>query len=101
MKGSAALRALVGRLSLLAFGLVVGVLALEGLLQVGAVYVRATRAHPSIGAPTGGRRVVALGDSNTYGLYLAHDQAYPQQLEHLWNESHRQHVEVLNMGYPG
>jgi lysophospholipase L1-like esterase len=102
MRGSAALRAVVGRVVLLAFGLVVGVLALEGLLQLGAIYVRATRGRPSIGAPTGGRRIVALGDSNTYGLFLARDQAYPQQLGHLWNESHRnQPVEVLNMGYPG
>jgi len=97
-----AVREVVGRVSLLAFGLILGVLGLEILLQLGAAYVRATRAHPSIGVLTGRRRILSLGDSNTYGLFLPHEQAYPRQLARLWNETRRDTpVEVLNMGYPG
>ena len=49
------------------------------------------------------RRVLCVGDSNTYGLRLAdRNDAYPQQLERLWNSApERQPIEILNLGYPG
>lgn len=51
----------------------------------------------------GRRRVLCLGDSSTYGLYLAdRADAYPQQLEKLWNaRGMLPQIEVLNAGYPG
>ncbi len=102
VKAGAVIREVVGRLSLLVLGLILAVLALEAGLQLGAIYVRATRGRPMIGAPTGQHRILSLGDSNTYGLYLPRKQAYPQQLGRLWNETHRDTpVEILNMGYPG
>jgi lysophospholipase L1-like esterase len=47
-------------------------------------------------------RVVAMGDSNTYGLYLDKKDAYPKQLETIWNTAHKNNpIEVINLGYPG
>jgi lysophospholipase L1-like esterase len=46
-------------------------------------------------------RIVCLGDSNTYGVYLDPASAYPQQLEALWNDSGGSRAEVLNLGFPG
>ncbi|MEZ5493345.1 MAG: hypothetical protein R3E61_01880 [Pseudomonadales bacterium] len=46
-------------------------------------------------------RVLALGDSNTYGLYLKAEEAWPAQLEQSWNSAHPQSpIEVLNLGFP-
>lgn len=50
---------------------------------------------------TGNLRVVTMGDSNTYGLYLQPPESYPAQLESLWNKSHEKKIEVINLGYPG
>lgn len=51
-------------------------------------------------------RILALGDSVTYGNGVALDEAYPQQLERVLNASDEfrpegETVEVLNMGVPG
>lgn len=91
------------RVALAALGLLLGVCALEAALQVGALLLWVTgRPEPSAWG-TGRRRVLCLGDSNTYGLYLAdRNDAYPQQLERMWNaSSERAPIEVLNLGYPG
>jgi hypothetical protein len=76
---------------------------LEALLQVAALAVHLGGGPTQAAWLTGNRRVLCLGDSNTYGLYLAdRAQAYPQTFEALWNErvvSPR--IEVLNLGYPG
>lgn len=50
---------------------------------------------------TSSLRVVTMGDSNTYGLYLQPHESYPKQLEALWNASHTNSIEVINLGYPG
>lgn len=43
-----------------------------------------------------------MGDSNTYGLYLDKKDAYPKQLETIWNATHKSNpIEVINLGYPG
>lgn len=47
-------------------------------------------------------RILALGDSNTYGLWVGKEAAYPKVFERLWNQLGRTpQVEVLNLGYPG
>src|SRR5262249_22930126 len=93
-----------GRLLLLVAGLLAGLLVLEVVLQVAALYVRSTRgvAASSRWVP-GRRRLVTLGDSNTYGLYLRdRSAAYPTMLERLWNETPgAPPIEVLNLGFPG
>ncbi len=83
-------------------GLLFGVLLLESVLWAGAVFVAATGRELPSGWLTGHRRVLCLGDSNTYGLWLERDQAYPQQLEAVWNETAGEaKIEVLNLGFPG
>jgi len=74
---------------------------LEVILQVAAVFVDK---HPqqSHWLHPGSIRVLALGDSNTYGLYLQADQAYPALLEKQWNVHHSDTpIEVINLGFPG
>ena len=48
------------------------------------------------------QRVLFLGDSNTYGLYVEHSQAYPAVFERAWNERYADRpIEVVNLAYPG
>src|SRR5205085_2121223 len=46
--------------------------------------------------------ILTLGDSNTYGLYVPAEDAYPRVLERLWN-AHRpdEPIEVLDFAFPG
>ena len=91
------------RLLLIPFGLLLGLVVLELGLQAAAfLVVGADRRLPDSWL-TGNRRVVCLGDSNTYGIYLrTRAEAYPQQLETLWNaRAGAPRIEVLNLGYPG
>jgi lysophospholipase L1-like esterase len=90
------------RLALLLGAVVLSVLLAEALLQLGALVMRATGREAPAGFRTDRHRVLAFGDSNTYGLYLEPDQAYPQQLEAMWNaRADRAPIEVVNLGYPG
>lgn len=90
------------RVGLLVGALVVTVLLAEALLQIGSVILRANGRPESDGFQSGRRRVVAFGDSNTYGLYLNPEEAYPAQLETLWNSTpDAPPIEVANLGYPG
>jgi lysophospholipase L1-like esterase len=87
----------------IAVALVIYFVALEICLQAAAAIARHVTGR-EIGATwlAGKRRILCVGDSNTYGLYLERAEAYPQQLEALWNEAHRRpQVEVVNMGFPG
>src|SRR5512144_616867 len=95
-------RVLVPILLVLA-GTMVGCLALELLLQGAALGLKLTLPAASRTWLPGKRRVLCLGDSSTYGLYMPdHANAYPQQLETLWNAIGLQpQIEVLNAGYPG
>lgn len=53
--------------------------------------------------PPEARRVAVLGDSITFGYWVAVDDAFPAQLERLLRESDHgdQAIEVLNFGVPG
>ncbi len=47
-------------------------------------------------------RILALGDSTTFGWGLEQDQTYPARLEHILQEKHPEVViQVLNGGIPG
>jgi lysophospholipase L1-like esterase len=53
--------------------------------------------------PEGVRRVAVLGDSITFGYWVAEEDAFPRQLEAMLNEVRGEgpRVEVLNFGVPG
>lgn len=91
------------RLLLVALGVVFAIILLELGLQVGALALRAVGAPSATSWLGANHRVLCVGDSNTYGLYLRdRGQAYPRQLERLWNgNAARTPIEVLNLGYPG
>jgi lysophospholipase L1-like esterase len=78
-------------------------LVAEAGLQIAAFFVqRSTRADLPIAWVTGNVRVLCLGDSHTYGLWVERREAYPQQLEELWNQRvETPKLEVLNLGVPG
>jgi lysophospholipase L1-like esterase len=78
-------------------------LVAEAGLQIAAFFVRrATRAELPAAWVTGQLRVLCLGDSHTYGLWVERSQAYPQQLEAVWNERGLSpKLEVVNVGVPG
>jgi lysophospholipase L1-like esterase len=93
---------LLRRAALVVFGLILGFAALEGLLQLGALAVRARGGSAPSWSVGGAVRLVALGDSNTYGLYVGKVNAYPRLLETGWNgQEGVRRLEVLNLGYPG
>ena len=59
-------------------------------------------AEVAVPKPDGVFRVVALGGSTTYGIYLTAEEAYPAQLQAiLRNEYGYEQVEVVNAGVPG
>lgn len=92
-----------GRLALVLLGLALSLPAIELLLQLGALFNRQTLGPGASEGMTGYRRVLALGDSNTFGLRVGRANAYPKVLERMWNGSHRTpgRLQVLNAGYPG
>jgi lysophospholipase L1-like esterase len=87
---------------LLAFGLIVALIAIEVVLQAAAAYSRMTGRPLATAALTGRPKILCLGDSNTYGVFLPRNQTYPHYLEQIWNRASPTHpVEVLNFGFPG
>lgn len=91
------------KLTLVPIGIVVGLLVLEGGLQLGALVLKGQkRGEIPAAFLTGNLQVLCVGDSNTYGLWLERSEAYPQQLEAIWNQRHAPpDLEVLNLGFPG
>lgn len=96
-------RAAGRRLALVVLGVGLAIVVLEVALQLGALALWTTGRPTPLSWLGGRRRVLCLGDSNTYGLRLANrGDAYPQQVERLWNAvPERAPIEVLNLGYPG
>lgn len=89
--------------SLLVIALIT-LLLLEAVLQAGALVVRWSGRDSADAEtwPVEGLKVLALGDSNTYGLYLPLEQAWPARFEALWNAGEpARPVSVLNLAYPG
>ena len=81
---------------------IASVLLLELLLQAAALLVQENTRHVEARWLTGHSRILAVGDSNTYGLYLEARDSWPMQLEQQWNVAQTANpVEVLNLGYPG
>jgi lysophospholipase L1-like esterase len=93
----------LARVGLVLFGLLATVVALEVGLQAAAFFVRSTTDRPeAVAWSAGSVRVLCLGDSNTFGLHLEREQAYPPRLQELWNASSAPpELDVVNFGYPG
>jgi lysophospholipase L1-like esterase len=90
-----------GTVALVVAGLAAGLIALEICLQVGAWLVRGAQDAPPRVPANALRRVLCLGDSNTYGLYVGRERAYPAELSAALQALGRPAVEVTNLGYPG
>jgi lysophospholipase L1-like esterase len=90
------------RIGAAALALTFGVLLLEGLLQVAALVLSEERVRAWGVGEAGSRRVLTIGDSNTYGLYVDDGESYPSQLETLWNaRAPSEPLSVANAGFPG
>lgn len=89
-------------LVLIVIAVVVLLGGLELILQTGAWWVRATGREAPVARITDELRVLCLGDSNTYGVYLDRAQSWPSQLEAGWNEpGPSPRMKVYNLGFPG
>ena len=81
----------------LLLGIVLSLVLVEILLDLGAAF-NSWRGDRRFAGSTGGQhRVLCVGDSNTYGLYVGAADAYPGRLQALLGDS----VAVVNLGYPG
>lgn len=78
-------------------------LLMEGILQLGSLWVRTFRVEEAQDWKGRDFRVLCVGDSNTYGVYLdSREEAWPARLEATWNGATRTPpIQVLNLGYPG
>jgi hypothetical protein len=74
------------------------VLAAEAVLQAASLLVR-DRAGPW--RPGASVRILAVGDSHTYGSSIAADQSYPAQLQRMLDEREPERFSVINLGIPG
>jgi len=94
-------RELLARAVLVVAGLMFALVGLEAVLQGAAAVLRwrGRDVPPALAGPE--RRVVCFGDSNTYGLRVEEESAYPHMIERLWNENPAlPRIEVVNLGYP-
>jgi lysophospholipase L1-like esterase len=89
------------RLIQIAFGLLLGLVLAEVLLQVAALSTRSLRGGRVEGPIGDGRRIAFLGDSNTFGLGAGFKNSFPQVLQQRWQAPGQGAVEVLNLGTPG
>lgn len=81
---------------------IVVLFTMELLLQVGSLIIQAGAREMPRNWLTDNTRLLAIGDSNTFGLYVEPDESYPAQLQKSWNHSYPKYsIEVLNLGYPG
>lgn len=76
---------------------------LEAVLQLAALIVRDdARGSANFLSIDNTLRVLAVGDSHTYGLYLSAEESYPAQLQRLWDANNQQRaLEIINVGFPG
>lgn len=94
-------RAVLTRGLLILFGLFLTAVALELVLQTGALIARSTGHRNAVSQLADRRSWIAMGDSNTYGLYVEREEAYPSVLEKLWTAHDVEPIQVLNLGFPG
>jgi len=93
-------REVIVRLVLVVAGLLLGLAAIEGGLQVAALVAPALFARAWVGHDGGGLRIACVGDSHVYGAFVPPGAAFPEQLDRIL---HRRGVSarVYNFGVPG
>jgi len=92
---------LLRRSGLVVLGILLALVLSEALLQAGAWIVR-FRGQPGLTWSGSGRRIICVGDSNTYGLYPDRTPAYPAVLQWRWNaQTGMAAAEILTLGVPG
>ena len=85
----------------LALASLVALVAAEASLQAAAWALRRT-GRGAAGWRTGDVRVLCLGDSNTYGIWVEKAEAWPAVLQARWNAaSPERRIEVINLAFPG
>jgi lysophospholipase L1-like esterase len=90
------------RAALLLAGLLAALLVLEAGLQLASMWTRSGAGRASVGLAPGTRRILCVGDSNTWGLWVEPEDAYPQVLQRRWNaRTDVAPIEVVNRGLPG
>jgi lysophospholipase L1-like esterase len=94
-------RTLGFRFGLAFVALAATLLTIEAILQIGTLVIGGENRSASAGAGDEALRVLCMGDSNTWGVYVEPDQPWPAQLEARWSEPGRGPLQVVNMGYPG
>jgi len=77
----------------------VTLLLLELVLQCASYFFE--RPLTELGSATRHPRVLCLGDSHTYGLFLERQQAWPAMLEESLHKRGIVNAEVINLAYPG
>jgi hypothetical protein len=96
-------RRIVQNALLVAFGLLVGLLILEGAIRLAALVLptqleRARSASASLGSDE--TTILCIGDSHTYGVGVSAEEAYPSQLERALRR-HGVKARIVNAGIPG
>jgi lysophospholipase L1-like esterase len=81
---------------------VVTLVAAELSLQAAAWVIHRTGRGGAVGWRTSDLRVLCLGDSNTYGIWVQKDEAWPAVLQAHWNAATPDRkIEVINLAFPG
>ena len=88
------------KLTGLLLGTVASLASLEALLWVLAGLL-APEGRAGIELEPGTRRIVCLGDSNTYGINLEAEQSYPGRLQSYLDRAPDNPWRVINLGHPG
>lgn len=78
---------------------VIALLLLELVLQCASYFFE--RPLAALNPTTRHPRVLCLGDSHTYGLFLERQQAWPSMLEEALHKRGVVNAEVINLAYPG
>lgn len=82
--------------------ILIGLVAAEiGLRIVGFAYLRIHGRGPGDVVTRDGEAILCVGDSNTFGLYLAAEESYPAFLDDLIAEHGTSSHAALNIGIPG
>ena len=99
MPASKPLRRLASALGALAIGCVLALVLFEAVLW--GIHWLGPQDARSVAEHAGSRTVLCLGDSNTFGIHLRSDAAYPGRLQQFLDRREDNDWRVVNGGFPG